>query len=110
MRHSALIVIKDLLYVFYSQVGDIPERIYLSTIEINNPINKWKVSNPIEIIRPEYEWEGGNLPLEKSSRSAINIPVNQLRDPAIYKENDTLYLLYSIKGENGIGICTLEIK
>ena len=110
MRHSALIIIKDLLYVFYSQVGDTPERIYLSTIDVSVPVNKWKETKPIEIIRPEYKWEGGDLPLEKSSRSAINIPVNQLRDPAIYKENEMLYLLYSVKGENGIGICTLEIK
>ena len=110
MRHSALIIIKDLLYVFYSQVGDTPERIYLSTIDVSVPGNKRQETKPIEIIRPEYEWEGGDLPLEKSSRSAINIPVNQLRDPAIYKENEMLYLLYSVKGENGIGICTLEIK
>ena len=52
----------------------------MSTIDVSVPVNKWKETKPIEIIRPEYKWEGGDLPLEKSSRSAINIPVNQLRD------------------------------
>ena len=109
MRHSALIVINDLLYVFYSNVGEIPERIYLSTINISKPYNEWKESNPIEVIRPVFEWEGGTLPLESSSRSAIHIPVNQIRDPAIFVENENIYILYSVKGENGIGICSIEL-
>tara|TARA_B100000586_G_C20082253_1_gene415944 strand:+ start:469 stop:1461 length:993 start_codon:yes stop_codon:yes gene_type:complete len=108
MRHSALIVINDLLHVFYSNVGDIPERIYLSTINISKPYNEWEESNPIEVIRPVFEWEGATLPLESSSRSAINIPVNQIRDPAIFVENENIYILYSVRGENGIGICSIE--
>jgi len=30
--------------------------------------------------------------------------VNQLRDPAIFEENNRIFLLYAIAGEQGIGI------
>jgi hypothetical protein len=33
--------------------------------------------------------------------------VNQLRDPAIYVEDDRIYLLYAIAGESGIAIAEL---
>mgnify|MGYP002012195899 CR=1 FL=1 len=61
------------------------------------------------ILKPEKEWEGSTLPLYKSEASAINIPSNQLRDPAVYTENGRNYLLYSLRGENGIGIVEFVI-
>ena len=42
--------------------------------------------------------------------SAINTPVNQLRDPALFFEGGKNYLLYSVRGENGIGIVQFSIK
>jgi len=30
--------------------------------------------------------------------------VNQLRDPAIFEENDQVFLLYAVAGESGIAI------
>jgi hypothetical protein len=39
-------------------------------------------------LRVPEEWEGASLPLYKSVASAINIPANQLRDPAIFIEDD----------------------
>jgi hypothetical protein len=35
-------------------------------------------------------------------------PVNQLRDPAIFKENGKIYLLYAVAGEQGIAIGELR--
>ena len=63
-----------------------------------------------EVLKPEKEWEGANLPLYKSVASAINTPVNQLRDPALFIEGGKNYLLYSVRGENGIGIVQFSIK
>lgn len=109
MRHSALLVKENQLLVFYTRVGDKPERILLSIVDLSKPISEWKESEPIEIIRPEKKWEGANLPLQHSYRSAINIPVNQIRDPAIYVERNKIYLLYVVRGENGIAIAELNI-
>jgi|TARA_B110000259_G_scaffold154177_1_gene174717 hypothetical protein len=49
------------------------------------------------------------MPLIKSSRDAINIPVNQVRVPNIYEEDGKIYLLYSVRGENAIAIAKLNI-
>ena len=82
----------------------------ISKIDLKKEPKDWKASSPIEVLRPEKEWEGGNLPLQPSSRSAINVPVNQVRDPAIFIEEGKFFLLYSVRGENGIAIADLLIK
>ena len=48
-----------------------------------------------------------DMPLKPSARGAIDEPVHQLRDPAIYREGDDTYLLYSVAGEQGIAIARL---
>ena len=109
-RHSAVMVDEDKLLIFYTRKGDKPERILLTTIDLTLPSPLWKTSKPIEVLKPEKEWEGASLPLYKYVASAINIPANQLRDPAIFIEDDKNYLLYSIRGENGIAIVEFSIS
>ena len=109
-RHCAVMVNGDELLVFHTRKGDKPERILLSTIDLSLPSNVWKASTPIEVLRPEKIWEGALLPNYESVESAINIPVNQLRDPAIFLEDGKNYLLYSLRGENGIGIVQFSIE
>ena len=109
MRHSALLVRDSTLYVFWTQVGDAPERLLLSRIDLTGDWSAWKESEAVEVLRPEEEWEGSGLPIEASIRGAIEKPVNQLRDPALYEEDGKLWLLYSIAGEYGIAISTLQM-
>jgi hypothetical protein len=104
MRHAGLLRRGDRLYVFWSQVGDTPERILLSTIDLRPHWLDWQASEPIEVLRPEHAWEGSNAPLAASIRGAIKIPVNQLRDPAVFTEDDRVFLLYTVAGESGIAI------
>ena len=59
-------------------------------------------------MEPEMEYEGAGLPIEPSKRGAVNEPVRQLRDPCIYDESGTTYLLYSVAGESGIAIAMLS--
>jgi|TARA_B110000881_G_scaffold70142_1_gene60741 hypothetical protein len=108
MRHSALLIRDDQLYVFFTQAGQEPERILLSTIELADDWQEWTASAPTEVLRPELNYEGANLPLEPSRRGYIDVPVHQLRDPAIYTEDDRTYLLYSVAGESGIAIAEIE--
>lgn len=109
-RHSAVMVHDDKLLIFYTRKGDKPERILLTTIDLTLPSSSWETSKSLEVLKPEKEWEGASLPLYKSVASAINIPANQLRDPAIFIEDDKNYLLYSIRGENGIAIVEFFIS
>lgn len=107
MRHAALLVMDDHLLVFWTQVGDAPERILLSTIDISGDWHQWKESSPVEVLRPRYSWEGGDLPVSASFRSSIKAPANQLRDPAIFQEDGRTFLLYAVAGESGIAIAEL---
>lgn len=107
-RHAAVRLDGDTLNVYYSQVGDCPERIVLSQIDLTTGWGNWQATPPIDVLRPVHVWEGAHEPLEPSVRGLARQPVNQLRDPAIYEEDDTQYLLYSFAGEQGIGLIVLR--
>lgn len=108
-RHSALLARGDTLHIFWTRVGDAPERIYASTLDLRDDWLAWKVSAPVEVLRAERPWEGADLPAVPSLRSAINREVNQIRDPAIFQQNGRAYLLYAVKGERGLGIAELTL-
>jgi hypothetical protein len=107
MRHSAVMKRGNELSVFWTQVGDTPERIMLSRIDLIGDWSGWKEGPATEILRPERSWEGANAPLVPSIRSTAYGPVNQLRDPAIFEENGRVYLFYAVAGESGIAIAAL---
>ena len=104
MRHAALLVRGTTLYVFWTQVGDAPERILLNTIDLSKDWMQWRESESVEVLRPERDWEGASTPLEPSIRSTAYGQVNQLRDPAIYSEGERVFLLYAVAGESGIAL------
>jgi len=109
MRHGALLKRDTRLYVFWTQVGDAPERILVSTIDLNKDWSDWSPSEPVEVLRPERAWEGADAQEEPSTRSVAYGKVKQLRDPAIFVEGDRSYLLYAVAGESGIAIAKLTI-
>jgi hypothetical protein len=109
MRHSAVMKRCGELWVFWTQVGEAPERILLSRIDLTCDWHSWKESAPAEILRPERSWEGADAPLVPSVRGAAYGQVNQLRDPAIFEENGRVYLLYAVAGESGIAIAEILI-
>lgn len=110
MRHSALLVRDNILYVFWTQAGHAPERILLTRIEMAGDWHSWQPSESVEVLRPETVWEGASLPIAPSQRGHIDEPVNQLRDPAIFEEDGKVYLLYSVSGERGIAIAQVEFQ
>jgi hypothetical protein len=107
MRHSAVMKRDGKLLVFWTQVGDTPERILLSRIDLTEDWSGWKEGPTEEILRPERSWEGADAPLVPSIRSTAYGIVNQLRDPAILEENGRVYLFYAVAGESGIAIAEL---
>ena len=109
MRHSAVLRRGARLFVFWTARRDAPERIWLSTIDLTGDWMTWTETGPLEVLRPERAWEGANLPVEPSSGGSIDVPVNQLRDPAIYEEDGRVYLLYSVAGERGIGLAEVHV-
>jgi hypothetical protein len=108
MRHTALLKRGNELLVFWSRVGDRPERILCSPIALDGDWTTWQAGPAMEALEPEEPWEGAAAPLEASERGWVDEPVRQLRDPAIFEEADRTYLLYSVAGESGIAIAELE--
>jgi len=108
-RHVALHRIDNVLWVYYSNIGDEPERIVRCSIQLADDWDHWKVSAPEEVLRPQSTSEGVELPLRRSVAGAMQGPENALRDPAVFTDADgRVYLLYSVAGESGIAIAELK--
>jgi len=110
MRHAAVLVRGDRLLVFYSQVGDTPERILMSEIDLTLPWTDWRPSAPRVVLEPERDYEGANLALRPSVRGVSHEAVRELRDPGIFETADSLYLLYSVAGEKGIALARMTLQ
>lgn len=107
MRHAAVLKTGDELSVFWTQVGQAPERILLSRIDVSGDWLHWKDEAGREILRPQRSWEGADAPLVPSIRSTAYGQVNQLRDPAILEDKGRIYLFYAVAGESGIAVAEL---
>jgi hypothetical protein len=108
MRHAAVHVEKDTLLIFFSRIGDDPESILLSRMELRGPPRKWRPADPVLIVRPVLPYEGASLPRRASRSGPAFTPLHQVRDPAVFQERGQLHLLYSVAGEQGIAIARLR--
>jgi hypothetical protein len=107
VRHSTVRFVGDTLQVLYTRIGDCPERIMMSTMDLSvGDYGFWDSTfPPREILQAELDWEGGDIPPTNSQGSTAPENVNQLRDPYIFKDSDgTLYLFYCGRGEDAIGV------
>ena len=102
VRHVALLPQGNRLHIFFSAIGDAPERIYHSTMDISGDWRTWRIGDVTEVLTPQASYECTNLPNEKSEVGEIDRPARQLRDPAIFSEDGKTYLFYTFCGEQGI--------
>lgn len=107
-RHVAVLKRNNTLYIFFSRGEDCPERILVSTMPLTGDWKAWRPSEPVELLRPQTEEEGCNLPVFPSCFGAVHEAVHQVRDPAVYEEDGRLYLLYTGAGEANICGAALE--
>jgi hypothetical protein len=109
VRHVGLYLDKHILHIFFSRIGDNPERILHTFVDLSNNHDKdWKVERYTEVIKPEVKYEGAELELSTSQAGAAHNPENALRDPYIMYEQNSFYLFYSVAGEQGIAISKFE--
>lgn len=109
LRHAAILIEGDVALVFYSRIGDAPERILVSTMDLVGDPERWALSEPIEVLRPEASYEGIGHPVEPSVAGKAT-EVRQLRDPYVHREGDRAYLFYSFAGESGIAMAELTFR
>lgn len=107
-RHCAVDARDGAIDIYWTRVGDTPERILVSTVDTTHDWMRWTESEPVDVVRPEHVWEGSAEPLVPSVRGAVNRRVNQLRDPAVFRtSNGALHLAYAVAGESGIALAKL---
>ena len=107
MRHAAVHLHHNMLYIFYTNVGDCPEHILSTCMPLVDDWQTWTASEPLSVLLPELDYEGGDEPLEPSQRGAVHHRARQLRDPCIFKDGDRLFLLYAVAGERGIALAEI---
>ena len=107
-RHTSVKFDGDRLEIFWSRVGDAPEHILRSEVDLAGHWSKWKASAPEDVLVPERDWEGADLPVSASRVGGSYERLNELRDSGIYREDGRTYLLYSIAGSQGIALAEME--
>jgi hypothetical protein len=102
VRHVAPVVRGDMLYVFFSGIGDAPERILVSTVALTSDWGKWRASGPVEVLRPQAAYECTDLPIKASKAGEAEGSEHALRDPGVIEDKSRVILFYSYCGEQGI--------
>lgn len=102
VRHVSLLEDNGLLHIVFSAIGDAPESILYTTMRMTGDWRQWKVGAISEVLKPQARYECPDLPVAKSEVGEIDHPAQQLRDPALFRDEGTLYLFYTFCGEQGI--------
>ena len=107
-RHGAILQRDERVFVVWSRAEDCPERLLISELNTTDDWLQWSLQNTVELHRPVNNWEGANEPLVASTYGGLMTRAHQLRDPGIFEHDNRVYLLYSIAGEQGLGIGELH--
>jgi hypothetical protein len=110
LRHVALVRRGNLLYVFFTAIGDAPERILMATITVTGDWATWTPSPPTEVLTPQAPYECATLRIAPSAAGDLKGPARQLRDPAILEDEGRVFLFYSICGEQGLAAAELTFR
>jgi hypothetical protein len=103
VRHVGLLARGETLHVFFSAIGDAPEKILHTTIPLGNDWHTWQISQTAEVLAPRESYECVDLPVRPSKAGESEGRERALRDPAVFEENGKVYLFYTVCGEQGIG-------
>lgn len=107
-RHWAVHMAGETAHLFYSRWGDCPEHILHAAMPLTADWTAWRLPRPVSLLKPERSWEGVDLPIAPSENGMAREPVHELRDPAIFSDDDgRRYLVYSTAGEAGLGLAEL---
>jgi len=110
VRHVGLLKRGSRLHVFFTAIGDAPERVLMSTIELTSDWTAWRATPPVDVLQPETRYECGDMPLAVSEAGDVEGRVRQIRDPFVFEERGQALLFYSICGEQGIAAAILAFR
>ncbi len=107
VRHLSLLQRSEYVEIFYSKIGDSPERIYRGIMNLLIDETKWVIKFKEEILKPTKIYEGAKIFPEISKSGASKKNENAVRDPYIFCDKKDTYLFYSVKGEKGIAFAKI---
>lgn len=108
-RHTSVLALDERIFIFYSVVGESPERIYYTEIINKEDIwTSWKEGIGVPVLEPELPFEGAQIPMSPSTFGPSSGFLRQVQDPYVLVDAAKLYLFYSAGGEHAIGITQLE--
>jgi hypothetical protein len=110
VRHVALVPSADKLDVFFSVIGDAPEKILHTTISLTGDWSEWKASGYEEVLTPSAAYECPDMAVAPSEVGEIYGPAKQLRDPAVFVGGGKIYLFYTVCGEQGVGAAEVTLR
>src|SRR5262249_22078987 len=110
VRHVSPVLRGDTLHVFFTGIGDAPERVLVSTIPLSRDWREGKASPPAEVLQPERPYECPDLPNAKSEPGDVKGRVRQIRDPHVFEEGGRSFLFYTICGEQGIAAAEITFR
>ena len=87
VRHVALVASGDRLGVFFTAIGDAPERVMYATVDLSGDWNGWRASPPTDVLAPEAPFECADLPNVPSLGGDVEVPVRQIRDPFVLNDD-----------------------
>ena len=96
-----------MLHVVWTRIGDAPEQILYSTIDMSHYWRDWYATEGQVILKPKFDWEGANLPVSTSKVGGLTKKEHALRDPFLFEQSDEVYMAYTGGGETSIGIAKL---
>ncbi|MFN7915599.1 MAG: hypothetical protein U0Q55_09705 [Vicinamibacterales bacterium] len=109
VRHVGLVLRGDRLFVFFTAIGDAPERVLMSTVDLAADWTAWRASAPVPVLAPEAPYECTTLPNVPSTAGDIDEPARQIRDPFVFEDEGRTYLFYSTCGEQGIAAAEITL-
>ena len=110
VRHVGVVQTGDLLQVYFTAIGDAPERVLMSTVDLSGDWSTWRASPPVPVLAPEASYECIDLPNAPSEAGDVETRVRQLRDPFVFQDAGRAWLFYAFCGEQGIAAASLTLR
>jgi len=108
VRHSQVVQYKDKMLCFFTRVGDSPERIFVAEMKFTS--EEIIFSQPMELLRPETDYEGIKIKAQPSRNGMAKTAQNAIRDPFVAKFGEQYFLYYATSGEKGIACALLNFQ
>ena len=108
VRHCGIRVQGAALHIFYTRIGDAPERVMHRSFHLADRLENWRplAGQEADILRPERPWEGAELPVQPSIIGAVGF-ARELRDPFVFADDGRTWMIYAGGGEAALGLAEL---